>query len=213
MDRPRLGALAGIIAPVVFVTVFTIEGWRQPGYDSFSMFVSELSLGPRGFIQTVNFLVYGVLQLLFARGIAAEFPDGTASRAGPVVLGIIGVGMLGGGMFVMDPVPTPLANLSWHGWLHGLSGALVFYGWPISCFIFLRRFREDPRWKALATWTLTAGVVSAALLVMLRVVILLYKPGNAANAWGGLIQRSFVIPSFGWQFAVAVRLYSLTAVS
>lgn len=67
LDRRVLGAVAGSLGAVIFVTVFTLEGWLRPGYDSRSMFVSELSLGPRGFVQILNFLFLGVSQLLFAR--------------------------------------------------------------------------------------------------------------------------------------------------
>jgi hypothetical protein len=90
VDRRPLGATAGIIGPVLFVTVFTVEGWLRPGYDWRSMYVSELALGPRGWVQIANFALYGVLQLVFASGMAAEFPNGTASRAGPLVLRLIG---------------------------------------------------------------------------------------------------------------------------
>jgi hypothetical protein len=90
MDRRAVGALAGVVGAVVFVTVFTVEGWLRSGYDSRHMFVSELALGPRGFVQTLNFFLLGVTQLLFGRGLAAEFPDGPASRAGPLFLRVGG---------------------------------------------------------------------------------------------------------------------------
>ena len=82
MDKRRLGALAGALGALVFASVFTLEGSLRPEYDWRSMFVSELSLGPRGFVQILNFFFFGVSQLLFARGMAAEFPLGKASRAG-----------------------------------------------------------------------------------------------------------------------------------
>ena len=44
-NRRRVGAWAGIIGPVLFVTIFTLEGWLRPGYKPFEMFVSALSLG------------------------------------------------------------------------------------------------------------------------------------------------------------------------
>ena len=34
MDRRRLGALAGIVGPPMFVAVFVVEGWLRPAYDS-----------------------------------------------------------------------------------------------------------------------------------------------------------------------------------
>ncbi len=217
LDKRRLGALAGALGAVVFVTVFTIEGWLRPEYDWRSMFVSELSLGPRGFIQILNFFFFGASQLLFARGIAAEFPGGKASRAGPILLAAVGMGMLFGGAFVMDPIGTPMANWSWHGWLHGLPfGPAISYGWPVSCFIFWRRFREDPRWRPLATFTLTAGVLAALLWVAFRLRFQFYlthpELGHQATAGLGLGQRAHHISLLSWQLVMAVWLYSLARV-
>ena len=213
MDRRRLGALAGIVGPPTFVAVLEVEGWLRPGYDPRSMYQSELALGPRGIIVDVTFIVYGVLLLLFARGIAAEFPHGKASRWGPRLLAVSGVGWIGAGLFVMDPQQqsVPLAQVSWHGWLHALSGVPVSYALPISCFVFLRRFREDRNWSALARWTLTAGVLSAVLFGVLKVIIYSIRlaPGNALAAWGGLIQRFAIYVWLGWQLTVAMRLHTL----
>ena len=69
-----------MLAPVLFVAVFTIAGWLRQGYDPLSTYVSELALGQRGWIQMVNFIILGVLMLVFSRGIAAEFQTGKASQ-------------------------------------------------------------------------------------------------------------------------------------
>jgi hypothetical membrane protein len=214
LDRRRLGALAGIVGPPLFVAVFVVEGWLRPGYDSRGMYLSELALGPRGVIMIVDLVVYGVLLLLFARGMAAEFPHGKASRWGPRLLNIAGLGWIGAGLFVMDPqaLSEPLAQFSWHCWLHALFGWLLMVGLPGSCFVFLRRFREDPDWQPLGDWTLRTGVATVALMVVLRAIVWTIRlaPGSAVGAWGGLIQRLSIIIWLGWQFAVALRLEALT---
>ena len=70
---PLKGAIwAGIAGPVLFVSIFVIEGRLRAGYDSRSMYISALSLGPRGWIQMLNFVIFGLLLLAFARGIAAR---------------------------------------------------------------------------------------------------------------------------------------------
>src|SRR5262249_37750539 len=89
IDSRTLAAWAGMIGPALFVTVFTLEGWLRTGYDPLSMYISELSLGPRGWIQIANFIVLGTLLLLFVRGVADEFREGKASSIGPVLLTII----------------------------------------------------------------------------------------------------------------------------
>lgn len=132
------------------------------------------------------------------------------------MLGAIGIAFLAAGVFVADPIGTPLAGWSWHGLLHGLCFPVVFYGWPIGCFIFMRRFREDPRWRPLASYTFVVGVLSTLLAVFLRlrVLLLLAHPelGHGATEWLGLVQRAQHIVCLSWQFVVAIRLWYLATV-
>jgi hypothetical membrane protein len=207
MGRRELGAWAGVVGPALFVATFTIEGWLLPGYDARSMFISELALGPRGWIQGVNFVVLGMLLLVSTWGVAAEFPSGKASRAGPVLLAIIGASFLASGFFVMDPATTPRDQLSWHGRLHNLFGALVFSLSPVTCFVFARRFRVDPAWRSLRWWTLAAGaIITVAVIAMSVGPTQPPAPPNAFNAWIGAIQRTAIVPFLVWQFTVALRL-------
>jgi hypothetical protein len=208
IDRRRLATWAGSVGPALFVATFTIEGWHRPGYDERSMFISALALGPRGWIQSLNFVVIGVLFILFTRGIAAEFREGKASRAGPALLTISGVSFLASGPLVMDPASTPRDQMSLHGTLHGVFGALVFSLSPASCFVFLRRFRGDPRWRWLHPWTLAAAAIIVAAV---GTQVVATKPPFAPNwlsAWGGLIQRAALITYLAWVFAFSVGLRS-----
>jgi len=97
-----------MVGPLLFVSTFTVEGWLRPGYDARRTFISALSLGPRGWIQIVNFLFLGVTFFVFSRGVAAAFREGKASRAGHVLLTLIAVALFASGPFVMDPMGTVL---------------------------------------------------------------------------------------------------------
>ena len=207
MDKRQRAAWAGMIGSALFVTVFTLEGWLRPGYNPLAMYVSELSLGPRGWIQIVNFIVCGFLFLLFARGVAAEFRQGKASKAGPILLTIIGFSLFVSGPLVMDPASTPRDLMSWHSRLHWLFGALVFSLVPVSCFVFLRRFWNDSQWQSFRWWTLAiATITTAAVIVMSAGPTRPPAAPNAFNAWTGLIQRTILIPYLLWIFAFALRL-------
>jgi len=197
-----------MIGPVLFVAIFLLEGWLRPGYDPSRMFVSELALGARGWIQIANFFVYGVLLLLFARGVTAEFAGGPASRVGSSLLTLNAIRTIGVGLFVTDPAATPLQAMSWHGTLHLLLAVSAFVLWPLTCFVFYRRFRVDPAWQSLAGSTLCAGIATAGLssLLIIGSTPLTSAP-NALNAWFGLIQRASIITFAAWQFAIAWRLW------
>jgi hypothetical protein len=213
MSRCRVAATSGMIAPIVFVTVFTIEGWLRPGYRAKEMFVSELSLGSHGWIQICNFVVVGILFLEFARGVAREFRKTGASRVGRVLLTLVGIGILASGPFVVDAASTPPSQMTWHSKLHwNVFGALVFSLSPISCFVFLRRFCADPAWRAFTLPTLVAGVITTAAVVLMAVGPTRPPAGpNAWNAWNGAIQRSFLVAYLTWIFLFARRVRMLCA--
>jgi len=201
-----------LLAPVVFVGTFLVEGWLRPGYDPRSMFVSELAIGPRGWVQDVNFFVSGALFLLFAWAMAAGLHEGKASRAGPILLTIIGIGLFASAFFVTDPSTTPRDEVTVSGRIHSLFGALVFALSPVSCFVFLRRFLADPMWRSLWPWTLAAGVITTVAVVLMAVgPAQPPAPPNAFNAWQGAIQRTFLITYMVWVFLVALRLRNRSA--
>ena len=203
----RLGAWAGIIGPIVFVGTFTAEGWMRPDYDATTMFVSALSLGSRGWVQIVNFLVVGTAFLAFARGVAAQFPTGRASRAGPIAFAIVGLGLLGSGPFVMDTAGTQFPEMSLHGRVHQLLGALVFSVGPASAFVLFRRFRIEPSWRAFAPWTLAAGLAMTAGVLLLKAATL--PPPASPNDLTpvvGVIQRVVIVTLMSWVASVGVAM-------
>jgi hypothetical protein len=205
----RYAALAGMIGPLLFAATFTLEGWLRPGYHACGMYVSALSLGPRGWIQILNFIVFGALLLAFARGVAAEFRDGPASRAGPALLTIIAISLVASGPFVMDPMNTPRAQMSVHGMVHQIFGAIVFTLMPVTCFVFARRFRADSPWRAFGVSTLTAGVTIVVAIVLLKIAQLGLPPRtpNALTAWVGLLQRAALVTFLAWLFAFAFGVH------
>lgn len=197
-----------MLGSAFFVGVFTVEGWLRPGYDPLRTYVSDLAIGPRGWIQVVSFFVLGALILLFARGVAAEFPEGKASRAGPVLLGIIGVGLFVSGLFVTDPTGTPRDQVSLVGRLHNLFGAVVFSLSPVSCCVFFRRFHADHSWRALAWWTLAAGAITTSSVILMAVGPAQPPAApNAFNNWVGAIQRTVLVTYLAWLFTFALRLH------
>ena len=205
-DRRVLAGWAGMIGSALFVTVFTLEGWLRPGYDPRSTFISELSIGPRGWVQILNFIILGTLFLVFTWGVVDEFREGKASKAGPILLAIIGFSFLVSGPLVTDVASTPRDQMSLHGILHGIFGALVFSLSPISCFVFWRRFRQDPNWQILKGWTLAAGIITTAAVILLSAAIKTQVIPNVFTPWTGLIQRMVIIPYLIWIFSFAFAL-------
>lgn len=187
-----------MFAPVLFVAVFTIDGWLRPGYHPVSMFVSELSLGAGGWVQIANFLVTGALLVLFGRGLAAWLRSGPAATAGPVLLQVSGASLVVSAPFRTDP-SAMFDQVSVHGTVHGIAGAVFFSLAPVTCLVFYRRLRMDPALRALAPWTLAAAVALVAGIALLKMS---QMPGDLF-AYKGLTQRAILIVYMAWLFALA----------
>ena len=212
MEKPHnkfflLAALAGTIAPVFFVSTFTIEGWLRPGYTAMGMYISALSLGSRGFIQIANFLVFGASFLFFARAVAAGFKKRKVSQAGPILIAIFAACLFLSGPFVMDPMNTPPSQMTPHGTIHGILGGIAFLLMPISCFVFLRRFHQDPAWHSFAPWTLLMSILLSAALALFIFATKLPLGQSMFHEWFGLIQRAVLIPYMLWLSTFALAFY------
>ena len=202
----KLSAWAGILAPAIFVGVFTVEGALRSGYDPLKMYISALSLGNRGWIQISNFLILGFLLFIFTLGLSKEFQTGKASRGGIITLYVISALFFISGPFVMDPTETPADQMSVHGLIHGLSGGIVFTIMPIIIFIFLRRFVSDANWQSFRWWTLILGIIEALGVVVFTYVSKIPVEQNAYINYFGLFQRIALIPFMVWIFLFGIEM-------
>jgi hypothetical protein len=197
---------AGIISPILFVGIFTIEGVLRSGYSPLKMYISALSLGDRGWIQITNFMVFGILLLIFTLKISAEFPTGIASRGGLALMRILALLFIISGPFVMDPMGTPSLQMSIHGTIHGLAGGIVFLLFPIICIIYFRRFQEDNNWRSFKWVTLIFGIIEIIAVLFFTIVSKLPEASNIFSDWLGLIQRLALIPFMIWVLLFGIEL-------
>jgi hypothetical protein len=205
--RLRFGPWLGIAAPTLFVATFTVEGLVRPDYHARSMFVSALSLGPRGVVQILNFVQLGAALLLFAAGLRGRFVDGRASKAGPILLAIIGGAIALSGPLVMDPAGTLPRDMTRHGLAHAILGGIVFALMPATLFVFYRRFHVDPAWRALARPTFVAALAVTATILVWRVgPTRPPSPPNELNEWVGAMQRAVLVTFLGWVVALSAML-------
>jgi len=89
---------------VLFALTYLIEGVTRPGYNAVQYAISVLSLGPGGWVQQLNFVVFGVLALASAVGWRLALTPGVGKVWYPLLKAIIGAGLIVDGFFSQDPV-------------------------------------------------------------------------------------------------------------
>ena len=204
----------GVIGPLLFIVVFTIEGRLRPGYRPRRHFVSSLALGPRGWIQVANFLVCGVLMLSFAVGMFAAVAPGRRGEAAPVLFVLFGLGLIVAGIFRTDVaasdraasyVAGAAAPATLRGLVHGLSSLVVFGALTGAALVWAwRSWRE-----AELLWAVYSGVTGFVVFVFfVGCSALINKEinGEISDAPIGLCQRLSIIPGWIWIALVAAHL-------
>ncbi|MFI6596650.1 DUF998 domain-containing protein [Nonomuraea sp. NPDC050536] len=136
------GVLAGFLFPVAsFAQAFT-----RTGFDLRRHALSSLDLGDLGWLQVANFALTGVLACAFAIGVRRASLPGLAGKVGPILIGVYGVAMVGGGVFTPDPAlgwpagaPAGLPeHASTHAVLHTIVGASAFLSLIVAGLVFAR---------------------------------------------------------------------------
>jgi Protein of unknown function (DUF998) len=196
-------ALAGVVAPILFWSVLTILGQTQAGYNAFRSDISLLALGTNGWVQTVNFIVFGILIVAFQRGLQRTIAPGKIWGAIDLLAIACGLGLLSIAVFPTDPIGT----WTLRGAVHlGVAAALAVV-LPLSCLAMAAQVRRDRAWRGYATFSVLIGVLTGALTA----ILLLVWTGlwRASHPWLGLSERiTFGLPCV-WMEIIAIRLLRL----
>jgi hypothetical membrane protein len=182
MPRRFLRA-CGAIGAALFVVVFLVDGSVHAGYDPIRDTVSELAIGPGGWIQVASFIVTGLLMIAFATTLRQALDSTWAA----ILIGLYGAGLVVSGVFVTDPVPSSTPTV--HGTGHNLVSLVVFGGLTAASFVVARH-----RWALLSR---IVGVLVPLFFVLMGAV------GGPAT---GLLQRIAIVVGWAWVAFVSIRL-------
>ena len=198
---PRNAALVAIVGTAVFVliTIFLsllqYNFWVRMGWVPLASFgvlwPNGLALGPMGWLQSANYIIFGLALIVFAvglhRGVARA---GRSSPAGPALLILSGFAALLMG-FDLDPDLFDEPR-SWHGLVHGLGFFLFVSSSLLSLLFWWPRFWGNPLWRGHGSYTLATGLIC---------LILFFSQSPLAY-------QLFLAAFLMWIVATAVRLRS-----
>jgi hypothetical membrane protein len=192
-------AIAGIVAPIWFVTLVIIQGLLQPDYSHIAMPVSALAAWPAGWIQNLNFFVFGTLMAAFVIGLHNAIQPSRFGLSGIALLLASCVGLWMAGLFHwinVNGVPTETP-------LHVVGALLSFLGASTGNIALSRRMALDPRWRDLSLYVLATGIVMLLLFIVLGGFAI--NDGAPLHNWAGLLQRVVVAVWFTCIVVLATR--------
>jgi hypothetical protein len=196
----------GAIAPMFFTFVYTVDGFFLPGYDANSRPTSDLSLGPDGWIQIINFILLGLTMMGSAVAVRTSNNPLSSSRWIPRLIAMFGVGLVIAGIFLTDPMPgyppgpgVTVARVTLHGALHQIGSVLAFGSLLLACFVAAHHLWRSPHWHGWAVYSLASGLLMMALLAGFGVAMGVHGPA-------GLLERGAGSLGLAWIALTSLRL-------
>ncbi|WP_089255222.1 DUF998 domain-containing protein [Asanoa hainanensis] len=197
-----------LLATIVGQVLLMGSAWLLPFASEHSVTadtISELVLGPYGFVQTIAFVVAGLGMLSLAAALRVVLPATRGNRASTVLLGINGVGLLVGAVVRTDPVESTVDwdRLTAGGVVHLLAAAVSFVCVVAAMVVLSFNFGRSRGWRTLTPWSALLATGSVSLLL---------AQGTQGSV-SGLLQRLLATLIAVWVVMVAIRARSLATES
>lgn len=195
----------GVVAGPFYLLVGLAQAFLREGFDFGKHPLSVLANGPWGWVQTVNFLLTGLMVLAAVVGIGRVVPSG--ARGLRWLLGLFALSMIVAAFFPADPMDgfppgTPVGpptTISSTGMVHFMVGALGFTALGVS--------------GLFGAWTLfKRGVRGLAWLSVFSAVAVLggFFGGAMLGAAGVAGIWFAVVVGFGWLAVLCLHFYRVS---
>lgn len=105
-------------------------------------------------MQQVNFVVFGVLTIVFAIGVDRAIMPDRAGWVGPLLLMLSGLGLILAAVF---PLREDASGVTHDPGGHVVAGTMLFARSSLGLILLSRRLARDPRWRGLTRYTQPQG--------------------------------------------------------
>jgi hypothetical membrane protein len=162
--------LCGAVAGPLFVVTVLVQDVTRAGFDPRIHLLSQLALGPWGWVQVANFVLAGALNVLYAVGLWRREHQRRSAAVASVLLGVFGLFLMLVGVFRTDPAhgfppgaATP-AQPTVSGVIHALGALFIFLSLTAAILI-LSLFHLGRGERRMAVYCLSSGILLPVIFV------------------------------------------------
>lgn len=178
---------SGIAGGVLFSATYFCFGLISPNYYMIHEPISRLQLQPYGWIQSANYIIFGLLICSFAIALRKELVGGFGSTTIPFFYVLTGLGAI-------------VLGLSLNHQVQFYTRGIVFLSLIMSLLLLTRRFSAAPQWRGWTTYT-----VLTVLLMIVLCAVLIYSTSHNGSLTG-VFERLIVITRLVWLIFFTTRL-------
>lgn len=199
----------GTIGSVLFTITYLIEGITRPYYSAWQQAISALSLGPGGWVQQVNFVVFGLIIIWTAFAWRKFLKGGVGATWYPIFRFFEGLGLVVDGFFSQDPAfgypkGAVLVPPTLHGTIHVIFAFVSITAIALGLFVLARRFAMEPHWRGWATYSAITGILTIVFIAIFGALT------GQHSAIAGLFERLSTGLGTIWGLVFLARLWTGT---
>ena len=194
----------GMAGPVLFTLSWVAESVLVPGTKPWSQSISFLGQGRWGWVQNDNFVVSGLLVLVFTGVLHAQSPDelpevrSLARWQATAALGMVLAGLVRQRSVSGVALATPFGLLTAAGLGHIAASGLVYVAAVGACG--LEGWAVSP-WSTLA-WRWWSRVTATGLVIGLALFLVTAADGGPSGLW----ERVVALMASVWMVALVRRM-------
>lgn len=177
----------GILGPLIFLIVYFIFGSVSPDFDMLRQPLGRLELVDYGWIQSANFIVYGLFTCAFALGLRDELQSGPSLIKLPLLQVLTAVAMILLGIYIHEPVHTYASVF--------LSATLV-----AGFLLFAHRFANNPQWKG---WVVPTNLCAFGIIML---SVLYWYANDIDSPIAGVFEQLLIAIRMIWLVAFILKL-------
>lgn len=174
----------GLVGSVLFNGGWIVLGCLRAGYSHVREPISALSLGPDGWMQRLNFAMFGVLLMIFAAGMYVALRPGRCARLFTALQALSGAGLIVAGMFAMSGPGAP-----WHN----VGAYTSFLSRVLAGFVLAVPLADAPAWRGWATYSVATSIAMMLSLATFGVVLAHHGPAGIFEKMSTLVASLFTI--------------------
>ena len=204
-------ARVSFAAAAAFLVLFAVLHVIKPELDPSWRMGSEYGIGDYGWVMTIALFSMALSCVALFAAVRSEI-ETIGGRIGLGLLLVVAAALVVGGIFVVDPVTTKPEDMTTHGILHSLAGAIFTPSLPIAGVLIGRSLGRRQEWRAaMRSIRWTAHFMWISVVVTLVHIITVLSSGRVfgPGSWNGWLNRLVVLSFCAWLMTISSRAIQL----
>ncbi len=205
-------ARVSFVAAAAFLVLLVVLHVIKPELDPSWRPASEYAIGDYGWVMMIAIFAMALSCVALFAAVRSQI-ETLGGRIGLCLLLVVAAALVVAGIFVVDPVTIKgPEEMTTHGTLHNLAGAIFIPGLPIAGVLISRSLGRGSSWRAVMRsirWTAHLMWISVAAMMVHLITVISGGGTLGPGSGNGWLNRLVVLSYCVWLMTVSWRAIQL----